>query len=107
MRRAATKPSWSRRASSRRRKRRFSVAPLGARPAPAGEQTVVLSPGSSGVLLHEAVGHGLEADFIRKGTSLFCDKIGQKVASELCTVVDDGTLFNSRGSLNVDDEGHP
>ncbi|MEW5855578.1 MAG: metallopeptidase TldD-related protein [Myxococcota bacterium] len=86
---------------------RMALAQLGSRPAPAGEQTVVLSPGSSGVLLHEAVGHGLEADFIRKGTSLFCDKVGQKVASELCTVVDDGTLHNLRGSLNVDDEGHP
>lgn len=86
---------------------RMAVAQLGARPAPAGEQTVILSPGSSGVLLHEAVGHGLEADFIRKGSSLFCDKVGQRVASELCTVVDDGTLFNSRGSLNVDDEGFP
>jgi TldD protein len=86
---------------------RMALAQLGARPAPAGEQTVVLSPGSSGVLLHEAVGHGLEADFIRKGTSLFCGKVGQKVASELCTVVDDGTLHNLRGSLNVDDEGHP
>jgi TldD protein len=85
---------------------RMAVAQLGARPAPAGEQTVVLSPGSSGVLLHEAVGHGLEADFIRKGTSLFTDRVGQKVASELCTVVDDGTLFNARGSLNVDDEGN-
>ncbi|MBI5496979.1 MAG: TldD/PmbA family protein [Deltaproteobacteria bacterium] len=86
---------------------RMAVAQLGARPAPAGEQTVILSPGSSGVLLHEAVGHGLEADFIRKGTSLFCDRVGQRVASELCTVVDDGTLFNLRGSLNVDDEGNP
>lgn len=86
---------------------RMAVAQLGARPAPAGEQTVILSPGSSGVLLHEAVGHGLEADFIRKGSSLFCDRVGQKVASPLCTVVDDGTLHNLRGTLNVDDEGFP
>jgi TldD protein len=66
---------------------------------------VVLGPASSGVLLHEAVGHGLEADFIRKKTSLFTGRLGQKVASELCTVVDDGTLPGRRGSLNVDDEG--
>ena len=67
---------------------------------------VVLGPGWPGILLHEAVGHGLEADFNRKGLSAFAGRIGQKVASELCTVVDDGTIQGRRGSLNVDDEGH-
>lgn len=86
---------------------RMARAQLGARPAPVGEQTVVVGPGSSGVLLHEAVGHGLEADFIRKRTSLFAGRLGEKVASELCTVVDDGTIPGRRGSLNVDDEGTP
>jgi TldD protein len=69
--------------------------------------TVVLGPGWPGVLLHEAVGHGLEGDFNRKGTSAFSGRIGQKVAAPECTVVDDGTLPNRRGSLNVDDEGTP
>jgi TldD protein len=73
--------------------------------APAGEMTVVLGPGWPGILLHEAVGHGLEADFNRKGVSAFSGRVGQKVASELCTVVDDGTINSRRGSLNVDDEG--
>ena len=86
---------------------RQAVATLGAVPAPAGPQTVVLAPGWSGILLHEAVGHGLEADFIRKGTSLFVGKLGEKVASELVTVIDDGTVAGGRGSLNVDDEGNP
>jgi TldD protein len=86
---------------------RQAVATLGAAEAQAGPQTVVLAPGWSGILLHEAVGHGLEADFIRKGTSLFAKKIGQKVASDLVTVIDDGTVANSRGSINVDDEGIP
>src|ERR1700678_754846 len=76
-------------------------------PAPAGEMTVVLGPGWPGILLHEAIGHGLEGDFNRKKTSAFADRIGQKVASELCTVIDDGTIPNRRGSLNVDDEGTP
>ncbi|HUI26042.1 MAG TPA: metalloprotease TldD [Candidatus Kryptonia bacterium] len=75
--------------------------------APAGTLTVVLGPGWPGVLLHEAVGHGLEGDFNRKETSAFAGKIGQQVASTLCTVVDDGTIANRRGSLNVDDEGTP
>jgi len=75
--------------------------------APAGEMTVVLGPGWPGILLHEAVGHGLEGDFNRKETSAFSGRIGQKVASELVTVVDDGTIANRRGSLNVDDEGIP
>ncbi len=86
---------------------RQAVAQLSAVDAPAGEQTVVLGPGWPGVLLHEAVGHGLEADFNRKGVSAFSGRIGQKVASELCTVVDDGTINGRRGSLNVDDEGNP
>jgi TldD protein len=68
---------------------------------------VILAPGWPGILLHEAVGHGLEADFNRKGISAFSGRLGQKVASELCTVVDDGTLPARRGSLNVDDEGEP
>ncbi len=75
--------------------------------APAGEMTVVLGPGWPGILLHEAVGHGLEGDFNRKQTSAFSGRMGQKVASELVTVVDDGTIANRRGSLNVDDEGIP
>ena len=75
--------------------------------APAGTLPVVLAAGDSGVLLHEAVGHGLEADFNRKKTSTYSERIGTSVASPLCTVVDDGTILNSRGSLNVDDEGNP
>jgi len=86
---------------------RQAVSMLGAVEAPAGPSTVVLAPGWSGVLLHEAVGHGLEADFIRKGTSLFAGKLGEKVASELVTVIDDGTVAQGRGSLNMDDEGNP
>jgi TldD protein len=85
---------------------RQAIVQLGAAEAPAGEQTVVLGPGWPGVLLHEAVGHGLEADFNRKGVSAFTDRIGQQVASPLCTVVDDGTIGGRRGSLNVDDEGN-
>src|SRR5437870_12791347 len=69
--------------------------------------TVVLGPGWPGILLHEAIGHGLEGDFNRKGVSAFAGRLGQKVASELVTVVDDGTITNRRGSLNVDDEGTP
>ena len=75
--------------------------------APAGTMPVVLGPGWPGVLLHEAVGHGLEGDFNRKKVSAFTDRIGQRVASPLCTVVDDGTIANRRGSLNCDDEGTP
>jgi TldD protein len=75
--------------------------------APAGSMPVVLGPGWPGVLLHEAVGHGLEGDFNRKGSSAFAGRIGEQVASTLCTVVDDGTLSHRRGSLNVDDEGTP
>jgi TldD protein len=80
---------------------------LEARPAPAGTMTVVLGPGWPGVLLHEAIGHGLEGDFNRKGTSAFSGRIGERVAAPGVTVVDDGTIARRRGSLNVDDEGHP
>tara|TARA_A100001391_G_scaffold129734_2_gene88900 strand:+ start:6653 stop:8137 length:1485 start_codon:yes stop_codon:yes gene_type:complete len=86
---------------------RQALLNLEAQPAPAGTMPVVLGPGWPGVLLHEAVGHGLEGDFNRKGTSMFSKKMGQPVASDLCTVVDDGTLPDRRGSLNVDDEGTP
>ncbi len=86
---------------------RQAIVQLDAREAPAGEFEVVLGPGWPGILLHEAVGHGLEADFNRKGISVFTGRLGQRVASELCTVVDDGTIPNRRGSLNVDDEGEP
>ncbi len=79
---------------------------LQARPAPAGEMTVVLGPGWPGVLLHEAVGHGLEGDFNRKGSSAFSGRMGQRVAAKGVTVLDDGTIADRRGSLNVDDEGH-
>ena len=78
---------------------------LESRPAPAGEMTVVLGPGWPGVLLHEAVGHGLEGDFNRKGSSAFAGRIGQRVAAKGVTVLDDGTLSDRRGSLNIDDEG--
>lgn len=84
---------------------RQALVNLEAIDAPAGNMTVVLGPGWPGVLLHEAIGHGLEGDFNRKGTSAFTDRIGEKVASPLCTVVDDGTLSGRRGSLNIDDEG--
>ncbi|MBC3936474.1 metalloprotease TldD [Undibacterium rugosum] len=80
---------------------------LDARPAPAGPMTVVLGPGWPGVLLHEAVGHGLEGDFNRKGSSTFSGRIGERVAAKGVTVVDDGTMQNRRGSLNIDDEGNP
>ena len=80
---------------------------LEARPAPAGTMTVVLGPGWPGVLLHEAVGHGLEGDFNRKGSSVFAGRIGERVAAPGVTVVDDGTIPDRRGSLNVDDEGNP
>ncbi len=86
---------------------RQAALKLSAVDAPAGTMTVVLGPGWPGILLHEAVGHGLEGDFNRKGVSAFAGRMGQKVASELVTVVDDGTIPNRRGSLNVDDEGTP
>jgi TldD protein len=80
---------------------------LESRPAPAGTMTVVLGPGWPGVLLHEAIGHGLEGDFNRKGSSAFSGRIGERVAAPGVTVVDDGTLPGRRGSLNIDDEGNP
>jgi TldD protein len=86
---------------------RQALLNLEAGDAPAGTMDVVLGPGWPGILLHEAIGHGLEGDFNRKKVSAFSDRIGEKVASELCTVVDDGTLPSRRGSLNVDDEGTP
>jgi TldD protein len=86
---------------------RQAILNLDAIDAPAGTMDVVLGPGWPGILLHEAIGHGLEGDFNRKKTSAFSDRIGQRVASELCTVVDDGTIPSRRGSLNVDDEGTP
>jgi len=85
---------------------RIAIANLDARDAPAGEMEVVLGPADSGILLHEAIGHGLEADFNRKKTSNYTDRVGQRVASDLCTVADDGIVAHSRGSINVDDEGN-
>ena len=95
---------WRRFASEAARQ---AVLKLHAIDAPAGAMTVVLGPGWPGILLHEAIGHGLEGDFNRKGTSAFAGRLGQRVASELVTVIDDGTIPNRRGSLNVDDEGTP
>jgi TldD protein len=86
---------------------RQAIVNLDAVDAPAGPQTVVLGPGWPGILLHEAVGHGLEGDFNRKGVSAFSGRLNQRVASEICTVIDDGTIPNRRGSLNFDDEGTP
>ena len=94
-------PEWHAREAAE-----HAVRMLDAVEAPAGTMEVVLAPGDSGILLHEAVGHGLEADFNRKGTSNYTGQVGQLVASELCTVVDDATLLQSRGSINVDDEGN-
>jgi TldD protein len=85
---------------------RQALTMLDAEEAPAGQMEVVLAPGDSGILLHEAVGHGLEADFNRKGTSNYSGKMGDEVASHLCSVVDDATLVQSRGTINVDDEGN-
>jgi TldD protein len=85
---------------------RQAIIQLDAREAPAGEMEVVLGPGWPGVLLHEAIGHGLEADFNRKKTSAFSDMMGRRVASDKCTVIDNGTMPGRRGSLNVDDEGN-
>ncbi|MFZ5722300.1 MAG: metalloprotease TldD [Pseudomonadota bacterium] len=86
---------------------RLALLNLEAIPAPAGRMPVVLGPGWPGVLLHEAVGHGLEGDFNRKGSSMYAGRMGQQVASRLCTIVDDGTIADRRGSLTVDDEGTP
>ncbi|HTQ48567.1 MAG TPA: metallopeptidase TldD-related protein [Polyangiaceae bacterium] len=94
-------PEWHAREAARQ-----AMVMLDAQEAPAGQMEVVLAPGDSGILLHEAVGHGLEADFNRKGTSNYSGKLGENVASELCTVVDDATLLQSRGTINVDDEGN-
>ncbi len=93
-------PEWHAEVAARQ-----ALTMLDARPAPAGPMEVVLAPGDSGILLHEAVGHGLEADFNRKGTSNYTGRIGHSVANELCTVVDDPTFLQGRGSINVDDEG--
>jgi TldD protein len=93
-------PEWHAREAARQ-----AIVMLDAREAPAGQLEVVLAPGDSGILLHEAVGHGLEADFNRKGTSNYTNQVGKPVASELCTVVDDASLVQSRGAINVDDEG--
>jgi TldD protein len=98
---AATLDHYARQAVSQ------ALVNLESRPAPAGTMTVVLGPGWPGVLLHEAIGHGLEGDFNRKGTSAFSGRVGKRVASKGVTVVDDGTLMHRRGSLNVDDEGNP
>ncbi|HLY96659.1 MAG TPA: metalloprotease TldD, partial [Sideroxyarcus sp.] len=84
-----------------------AVVNLDARPAPAGNMTVVLGSGWPGILLHEAVGHGLEGDFNRKGSSAFSGRVGKRVAAKGVTVVDDGSIPDRRGSLNVDDEGNP
>ncbi|HEX8790263.1 MAG TPA: metallopeptidase TldD-related protein [Polyangiaceae bacterium] len=94
-------PEWHAREAARQ-----AIVMLDAQEAPAGQMEVVLAPGDSGILLHEAVGHGLEADFNRKGTSNYSGKLGENVASEVCTVVDDATLLQSRGTINVDDEGN-
>jgi TldD protein len=94
-------PEWHAREAAQQ-----AIRMLDAQEAPAGTMEVVLAPGDSGILLHEAVGHGLEADFNRKGTSNYSGQIGQLVASDVCTVIDDATLLQSRGSINVDDEGN-
>ena len=86
---------------------RSALVNLSARPVPAGSMTVVLGSGWPGVLLHEAIGHGLEGDFNRKGSSAFSGRLGEKVAADGITVVDDGSIANRRGSLNMDDEGNP
>jgi TldD protein len=86
---------------------REALINLDAKPAPAGQMTVVLGAGWPGILLHEAVGHSLEGDFNRKGSSVFSNRIGERIAAKGVTVIDDGTLANRRGSLNVDDEGTP
>jgi TldD protein len=86
---------------------RTAAVNMSAVPSPAGTMPVVLGSGWPGILLHEAIGHGLEGDFNRKGTSAFAGRIGETVASDQCTVVDDGTLVGRRGSLTVDDEGTP
>ena len=86
---------------------REALINLDARPAPAGQMTVVLGAGWPGILLHEAIGHSLEGDFNRKGSSVFSERIGERIAADDVTVVDDGTIQDRRGSLNIDDEGNP
>jgi TldD protein len=86
---------------------RQAITLLDAREAPAGSMVVVLGNGRGGVLLHEAIGHGFEGDFIRKRTSLFAGRVGEKIAVDGCTIIDDGTLPNARGTINIDDEGTP
>jgi TldD protein len=86
---------------------RQALVNLEARPAPAGMMSVVLGPGWPGILLHEAIGHGLEGDFNRKGTSAFSGRVGERVAAPGVTVIDDGTIPDRRGSLSIDDEGNP
>jgi TldD protein len=86
---------------------RLAFVALESKDAPAGKMPVILGSGWPGVLLHEAIGHGLEGDFNRKGSSVFSGKIGEKIASEKCTIVDNGTIANRRGSLTIDDEGTP
>ncbi|MFP6776418.1 MAG: metalloprotease TldD [PS1 clade bacterium] len=86
---------------------RQALVSLESKSAPAGNMPVILGPGWPGVLLHEAIGHGLEGDFNRKGSSVFTGRVGEKIASEKCTIVDNGTLANRRGSLTIDDEGTP
>ncbi|HEX4859104.1 MAG TPA: metallopeptidase TldD-related protein, partial [Usitatibacteraceae bacterium] len=86
---------------------REALINLEARPAPAGAMTVVLGPGWPGILLHEAVGHSLEGDFNRKGSSVFSGRVGERIAATGVTVIDDGTIADRRGSLNIDDEGQP
>jgi TldD protein len=86
---------------------RIATVNVAAIPAPAGEMEMIVGAGGGGVLLHEAVGHGLESDFNRRGTSLYSGRVGERVASELVTIYDDGNLREERGSLNVDDEGVP
>jgi len=95
----AKTPEWHAEEAARQ-----ALVLLDAQKAPAGQLEVVLAPGDSGILIHEAVGHGLEADFNRKGTSNYTGRVGQAVASELCSVVDDATFLQGRGSINVDDE---
>ena len=84
-----------------------AIVKLSAKETPAGEQIVILGPGWPGILLHEAIGHGLEGDFNRKKTSAFFDLVGNKIASDQVSVVDDGTINKRRGSLTIDDEGTP
>ena len=86
---------------------RLALVALESEEAPAGKMPVILGSGWPGVLLHEAIGHGLEGDFNRKGSSVFSNRIGEQVSSEKCTIVDNGTLANRRGSLTIDDEGTP